>query len=137
MVSIVEQMLDSGFEEYKSSLSPENVSRSYQKEVKNKNGIKYFIQCQEWDWSTISNYPSNLERFSYQFDVQFTLSNGKTFDVNTVGWENKTLLEIEEFFEKVWKSMNCRYYERYSNPLTKWRQRDIEEQIAEEKNAQK
>lgn len=136
MSSIVEQMLSNGYKEYSSSLTPENVTRSFQKAVKNRNGIKYFLECQEWDWRLLRGYPSSLDRFSYEFHAQFTLPNGKTFDVNTVGW-SPSLIEVEQFFDKLWSSMHCQYYERYPKPVSKWRQKDLEEQIAEEKNAQK
>lgn len=121
-MDIVEQMMTAGYKEYPpSQLDSDGVTRLLQKCYYDNCGKKYYINCREWDWR---NYPQTGKEFSYEFDVQFTTSDDKTFNVETVGWSFEknqwghtvnTLKDVEEFFERLWQSMGCQYNEKYNS----------------------
>lgn len=96
----------------------------FRKKIVNKNGVKFYL-----------NYFECEDIFS----AVLTSSNGKLFVVEVLPscFEHDSF-EIEDFLNKVWVSMNCRYIEEFPKKKSKYKQRDIEDQIQEEKqNAQK
>lgn len=115
-------MFAAGYREYAASPYDRGVKRLLQKSYKDSIGEKYFINCREWDWR---EFRGNIDRdFTYEFDVQFTDSLNRTFNAELVGWNFEpdkwgnpiyTLKDVEEFFEKLWQSMECQYYEKYTS----------------------
>lgn len=120
--AIVNQMIAEGYKEFKPNtiISP-SAKKAYQKRYEDEKGIKYYITCYEYDWSEYPNISSGRDYHkSWEFDVQFTLEDKRSFNIQTVGWyffENKwkhkatSLKEVEDFFEKTWSSLNCQHYE--------------------------
>ncbi len=74
-------------------------------------GKLYFINVYVYDkelhksWLSI---PSG--RYSYQAECQFVDENGYTFDV-VLHHDWKTIEEMEGFFEKMYRNMNCVPYD--------------------------
>ncbi len=114
-MTILEQLQEAGYQTYN---PPEykNATRLFQKKYSDDKGVKYFIDCYEYDFRDYST----IETFKYSFQTQFTLPSGDYFSVDTVQWfyeetrwnhKINTLKDVEEFFEKIWTLMNCRYYD--------------------------
>jgi len=93
---------------------------SYQKQIKDKTGIKYYINCTDQEI----------------FETILINPNSSIFTVVIKYWDS--ISKVEECINNIWKSSHCKYIELFPKKKTKYRQIDIEEQIAEEKqNAQK
>ncbi len=92
--------------------------KSYKKFCRDDYGVKFIIRCY-YKKHLLSNTPNNEE---YIFEVTFKLPNFSEFVACTHQWnfneENRiannyyTLAEVEEFFLKIWISMECRYWEK-------------------------
>lgn len=89
---------------------------NFQKKIKDKEGIKYFIHCKYY---TVLNNQENLEfwDFSMQLETRYEAVN-----FNTVQWFNqsgkysrKTIKDVEDYFEWLWQQHNKPYYEKVNN----------------------
>lgn len=119
--AIVDEMVQAGFREFKpNGVFKPRASKAFQKKYTDEGGIKYFITCYEHDWSNIPDHRRPYPK-SWEFDGQFELEDGRTFNFETVGWfffptqwghKVCTLNDVEEFFEKMWRNMNCVHYEK-------------------------
>lgn len=114
--AIAEEMMSAGFREFKpNGVFKPGATKAFQKKYKDEGGIKYFITCYEYDWRNIPDHGRPYPK-SWEFDGQFELEDGRTFNFETVGWfffptewghKVCTLNDVEGFFEKMWESMNC------------------------------
>ena len=87
---------------------------TWQKCIRDEKGKKYFINIQMWDFANSWVSDRNLAReASYQADVQFTLQDETNFNLELLSIQNKTLIEVEQWFEKAWRIHECEYYEKY------------------------
>ena len=120
--TIVKQMLEAGYKDFTPTSLFTSSKKAYQKKFKDRHGIKYYITCYEYDWSI---YPEQVQNMHYHkswsFHGQFDLKDGRTFNFETVGWyfsDNKwnhkvnTLQDVEDFFENLWKKLDCERYDR-------------------------
>lgn len=117
--SIVQEMLDAGYKEFSPNpLFGGHASKAYQKKYLNNTGIKYFITCYEYNWTDIDHYRPYHK--SWSFHGQFELTDGRTFNFETVSWffyktewghKVSTLKDVEDFFEKMWVTLECVPYE--------------------------
>ena len=85
-------------------------SIGWQKCFRDEKGKKYYITIAEYDNSQFPNIKEICGDYSFQPETQFE-SNGTTFDVQM--HRPDSIEQMEEFFENLWKSMNCNYYETY------------------------
>src|ERR1041384_2385146 len=115
-------LLTSGYSKYSHDfLIPDN-SVSYQKEIRDKIGIMYYINCKDGE----------------EFEAILINPDTSLFTVNIKYW--KSLHKIEKCIYGVWKSCQCRYIERFEKvERKKYRQIDLEESIERirKENAQK
>jgi hypothetical protein len=98
-----------------------NAIRGFQKKYTDEKGVKYFITGYHYN-----HYKQGLnqapDRDTYTFDVQFNIENEKEplvdiqYHADFLDNEYRptsTLKDAEEFFEKMWLSLGCRYYEKF------------------------
>lgn len=92
--------------------APYEVGDKYfmQKCIKNDAGRKrYFINVYMHDMRQFSKNIEHLLDFYYDADVQFNLRLKETFNVLLLEAINPK--QVESFFEKIFKNMNCICYE--------------------------
>lgn len=75
---------------------------SFEKTVKTEAGKKYLIHIHKYDQVAAEN-------FRYEAKAQFLSKDGTEFDANLPTCKGKTVAEVEAFFEKVWKQLDCGY----------------------------
>ena len=119
--AIIEEMKDAGFREFKpNKVANSHATKAYQKRYRDKNGTKYFITCYEYDWTKFPDHGRPYPK-SWEFDGQFELLDGRSFNFQTVGWfffptewghKVCTLEDVEIFFENMWKKLSCNHYEK-------------------------
>jgi len=107
--------------------------RGFQKRITDEKGIKYFINGYHWNFG--KTYDLEDKRNQYSFDVQFIMNKynkeestednliydkGQCIDIHYSAdfLENPyrpvtSLKEVEEFYEKMWITINPDYYEIY------------------------
>lgn len=87
--------------------------RSYQGSkqihISDKIGRKYSITFDIWDWSAYD--PKNNNPVSVHASVQFNTGR-MCFNAEILDCKSYRLSTVIRFFEKIWKSFNCKYYER-------------------------
>lgn len=111
-----EELLKNGYSNYTQNLLDDHPLSKFQKQVKDKRGIKYYINCSHGE----------------EFEAILILSNSSLFTVTIKYWNS--LRKIEESIHKIWKDTRCKYIEEFPQGKgRKYRQIDLEEQIAEEK----
>lgn len=103
----LDSLLKEGFKEYKSQFDHD--CRCFQKRVKDEKGTKYFINCKYRDWSNFQHVNHVLSP-SFEFDTQFT-RNSDTFNVLLLNRGDRTIQEVEQFFEDMFQKMEVEYYE--------------------------
>lgn len=81
--------------------------KSYQKSIKDNKGIKYFITIDFYDLSKLNTDVG----IQFQTQVQFNSENGFTFNVDGFNDKEITIEALEDFYEKIWSTLKCRYYE--------------------------
>lgn len=80
---------------------------TWQKAISDDKGKKYFINIEYWHTiNLLKEVKNSFLSYSHMED-----NNEKSF--NTELMTNKSLKEIEVFFENQWKNNNCKYYELY------------------------
>lgn len=100
----LDSLLESGFKEYKNQF--EKHCRNFQKRVIDDRGTKYFIGCKYHD---LKNHPHLSLSPSFEFDTQFT-RNSDTFNVLLLNRGDRTIQEVEQFFEDMFQKMEVEYY---------------------------
>jgi len=111
----IENLKAAGFYEYKDQLADEIRVTSMQKKYWDEAGEhrKYFIQVKVSDLSRLQPAWKKFG-FSYEADSQFNTPKGETFNVVLLNDRNRTIEEMEAFFEKMFTAMGCvNYDERY------------------------
>lgn len=118
--AIVDQMMEAGFREFKpNKIAAPHAARAYQKKYVDGKGTKYFITCYEYDYSEFRDHGRPHPK-SWEFDGQFDLRDGRSFNFQTVGWfffptewghKTCTIEDVEIFFENMWRNMSCRHYD--------------------------
>lgn len=87
---------------------------TWQKCIRDNEGKKYFINIEKWDFANSCFADRNLGRVpSFGANAQLTMANGDNFNVEYLSVGDKTLVEIEAWFEKQWKLNECNHYEKY------------------------
>lgn len=105
-----QDLLEAGYKPFKSKVKL-YTDQGYQKRFDDEKGKRYFITVWEYDNREFQDRAPALPDFSYAPDSQFD-SNGVTFDVNMIGADS--VEHMEAFFERTWSSMDCDYYEKWS-----------------------
>ena len=103
-----ELILQHGYKEYPVPVFDEYVSKFFQKRFDNDEGKKYYIDIKRWD------FPSHIQPHqSYEFSCQFMYKD-KPINMTLFGnqWE---IEQAEAWVEKMWRLMECDYYERWEN----------------------
>lgn len=118
-----QSLIDAGYKIYKDNLR--QAIRLFQKAYRDELGVKYFLNVYHYNHGEQLPHTSAPNQDSYQFDAQFNLAdNGKdnTIDVQFMGdfteneWRDKTtLLDAELFYERLFTSTGCKYYELRSH----------------------
>lgn len=81
-----------------------------QKCIRNDAGRKrYFINVYMYDMRPFKGNIESLKDFTYDADVQFNMRLKETFNVKLLEVINPK--QVENFFERVFKNMNCVCYE--------------------------
>jgi len=96
--------------------------RGFQKKFTDEKGVKYFITGYHYN-----HYKQGLSQAAnrdvYSFDSQFTIENEKEpwidiqYHADFLDDEYRpvsTLKDAEDFYEKIWASLGCRYDEKHS-----------------------
>lgn len=82
----------------------------YQKDIKDKVGIKYFINIKHYDFSQIDTV--TLDHESFEIDINFTIGNEDHVSITLHGRKDHSLSEIEAWCERTWLTLQGKYYER-------------------------
>lgn len=105
-----QDLLAAGYRPFKQQHIREFTDQFYQKRFDDSVGKKYFITIAEYDNREYQDRIPKLKDFSYAPESQFE-TRGVTFDVEMFSPES--VEQMEMFFEDMWKSMMCDYYERW------------------------
>lgn len=107
-------LIKNGFKEYRNHYRQNDWETSYQKNIIDKRGIKYFINCYE------INHKNHK---CFTFKAQFSLIKGNYFNVECVQWFNcdddgsyrgdNNIEDVYDLFELMFHKMGCDYYELY------------------------
>jgi len=96
-----DKLLKEGYKRYN---QPEEEPILYQKKITDKKGIKYFINCNHYNTHGMNSWSFELQTESVYGTVNTTLFNTK----------DKTIHEIEMYFEWIWDFNGSRYYEEFA-----------------------
>lgn len=113
-MKIKEQLLSEGFNCYKDPIVTDKqcYEESYQLKIEDGKGIKLFINIDLYDYNKADwqhKLPSALlDDLQGVYEVQFHLEDGGVFNVDYVADTPKKAIE---FFNKMFYSMGCCYYE--------------------------
>ena len=114
----VETLISNGYKKYvdsfkldgdSSALSP--YKGSYQKIVYGEKGKKYFINFDVYDFKN-----SRFSRTDMNFEIKISAhAQFESKDVGTINFElldcnQKSLVQVEQWFEKMWMTSNCKHY---------------------------
>lgn len=84
----------------------------YQKRFDDTEGQKYFINFYEYDNRKDGRHLHPIMNiFSYSSSAQFNDRHGNTFNVECL--TNDSIESVEAFFERVWRQLDCEYYELF------------------------
>lgn len=103
-------LIEAGYKPFKQKNVKNYTEQGYQKRFGDTKGKRYFITVWEYDNRNYQDRVPNLPDFGYSPESQFEC-NGVTFNVETIG--QNSVEQMEAFFEEMWKSMMCDYYERF------------------------
>ncbi len=106
-----EQLLEAGYKQFRVH-HKEFCKVGYQKRFDDERGKKYFITIYEYDHRDLIAMGHTCPEFSYGPDCQFE-TYGTTFDVKMLCDDSKTVQDVEAFYERLWASMGCDYYEEW------------------------
>lgn len=81
----------------------------WQKRFRDERGTKYFIDIYEYDNADMPWHP--LKDVVYEPEVSFKLPEDENMRVSLSTSREKTIDEIEAFYEKMFHSMDCLHYE--------------------------
>lgn len=115
-----ELLLESKYKEFDNGwqkrLHPDTYITSFQKRFDDKTGKKYFITLDLFDFSEFRKDYKD----SWICDTQFYIPKSEgshddeTFNVEYFIYQDTMIEMIEKFYEKIWVSIGCRYYEKWS-----------------------
>jgi len=115
-MKIKEQLLSEGFQRYKDSTVRDKqcYEESYQLRMLDDKGVKYFINIDLYDYRKADwhhNLPSPLlDDLQGTYQVQFNTREDHVFDVDFTANTPKHAIA---FFDKMFYSMGCSYYEEF------------------------
>lgn len=106
-----------GFRPFTMKSDHEAVARRYQRCYTDAYGKQYFLNVRQYQ-------PMSGEvvqdRYWFTFQASFQNGEGEYFNVETLAWRvtgpaegRRSLGEIELFFFRAWKRLECLYYETY------------------------
>lgn len=103
-----ENLLNADYKIFKNGLfmNDETYLMSFEKRFDDEKGKKYFIHLNCRDFS---NYNNKLG-IRYDSEVQFN-TDGETFNVNYFINDDTTIEQMEKFYENLWETLKCDYYE--------------------------
>jgi hypothetical protein len=118
-MQITEELLKkAGYKEFHSNWKNSDCYiKSFQKRFDDELGKKYFITLDMYDYS------KRVLEYTFDCDSQMYIERDKkdgeykneiTFNVNYFVDCYSTIEEMEQFFEKIWLTMSCRHYEKWS-----------------------
>lgn len=96
-------LLNNGYRQFEVPAIEKYASRFFQKKIKDKKGIKYFISVYEYKFMDTLNYEFNLVTHKDKFWINTTL-----YSIDTM-----TIEEIEQEIEDMWKKCKFNYYETF------------------------
>ncbi len=97
-------LLDVGYRRYN---QPEGEPTLYQKKIRDKKGVKYFIDCYHYIFPERS-----LIKEGWEFKMQ-TQTNLGTVDTTLFNTGDKTIDRIEVYMECTWFNHGENYYEKF------------------------
>jgi hypothetical protein len=106
-----QQLIDAGYRKYTGQTEKQFSNVMYQKRVDDELGKKYFINVSEWDNHEYRLRYSDMLDFSYEAGAQLTDDLGTVFNVELLCPDN--IKSVEAFFEGLWVSKRCEYYEKF------------------------
>lgn len=115
-----------GYKRFKSTIKP-SAAFGLQKRFDDEVGKKYFITIWVYDheddyhkrFMDLPRWKDQFSRYGFQPDVQLAC-NDVPFDIslhfsNSNKWGVTPIEYVERFFEKMWRDMDCDYYETWEN----------------------
>ena len=100
---------EAGYKKYPAN-GYKNADSLFQKRIDDEIGKKYFIDILCYDFRKFAHPNTD---FSFEPHVQFREGSGDAVDVVLLLNEEKSLEEVEEFFDKMWKTLDKPYNERW------------------------
>lgn len=123
----IQELLDNGYEEFKSNSIRRKAHRAFQKRVDNDIGKKYFITIYYYN-----SFTDNINRESYKIDLQFNKTVNDielTHDITifefgeydekekVLKYDKINIKDIEDHIEDIWLKNNFNYYELWENEI--------------------
>lgn len=89
----------------------------WQKKIEDEEGVRYFVNVYEWRLGRV--IPAfHGKSASFQPEVQFKhpAADGdeQMFNVTLLGRDGLTVEEMEEFFDRQWRTNGCSHYEKFA-----------------------
>lgn len=105
-----QDLIAAGFKKFNQKNIWKFTETAWQKRFDDAKGKKYFITIAEYDNSMFPQLLEHRGQYTFTPETQFE-ANGVTFDVQM--HSPKSIQEMLDFFESIWKNMSCDYYELY------------------------
>lgn len=110
-----EQWLEAGYRKY-TGYNPRSADYFFQKKFKDDIGIKYFIECYVYDYTTEKWKDRAIGidwHIGYQLEM-YTLVNGNVVYIQlSPKDEADSIEELEQWFEQMWIATGSNYSEKY------------------------
>ena len=105
-----------GYKRFNTTIKP-HAAFGLRKRFDDEIGKRYHITVWVYDNTPYMDKYTGHDRWSFQPEVQFN-ENNTTFDVqyfhrNSVQWGVTSIDQVEAFFLKMWKNMDCDYHEKW------------------------
>lgn len=81
---------------------------TYQKKNVDDKGILFFLNVEIWDWTGFKSI-INYKEQTMMAHVQLELPNGLNMNVELLDAHKVSLLEVESFFSRQWRTNECVY----------------------------
>ena len=108
-----DSFLEAGYKYYKNRGATLYADAFWQKKFIDEKGIKYYIECYEYDWS---NREDHLYRdVMYEPQAYLKLPDDEVIRLCITVNSNADIEHIEKLVEKAFTNMGCIYHELYEN----------------------
>lgn len=103
-----QEFLDAGYREWRSGAGDEAHKTLLQRAIRDNTGKHlFFVDVWVWDWSEFRDRVQDLVTYTPSVHFNMHGDRNQSFEVKMHDSKTMTISQIEAFFEKIYKMMNC------------------------------